>query len=288
MRRRLLWFMLLGGVLIGIQLTNFGKHAGSRSLHSRLFSVVPAVGGDILTCGQKDNPPSPVFLVLGQSNAGNHGAQGESPVDDTGPRVNLFTGSGCQLSGDPLPGGTGRDRSIWARLPAQLSVRGYFKEPVVALLAVDSSTIGEWTHPGSPLRARLQAIIEELHAARLTPALVLWQQGEADALQGTTIDAYVDAFEVLRSILRSAGVSAPILMAQSTRCGPTDGRAISLAQMRLAAKHGDVLRGPNTDSLSDIHRIRGCHFSSSGLDIAASLWAEAILQTNTTTKLVGP
>lgn len=219
-----------------------------------------------------------VLLVLGQSNAGNHGANKPAEVALGSPKANVFVGSGCQFTADPLPGGTGEHGSIWSRLPSHLHSLGLARPVVVALLAVDATSMKEWSSTSGPLAARLDALLAQLKLAQLQPELVLWQQGEADALAGTAQADYAHGLERLRAHLRTAGVAAPILAARSTLCQGSDGTAVRAAISQVVARHPDMRLGPDTDALQGPYRHRECHFSTLGLDAAARMWAQAIGQ----------
>ena len=247
-----------------------------RSLAARMQGIVaaPAAGAP---CRLPGAPAPLVLLALGQSNAGNHGAEDEPPAAGDGPRIMVFTGRGCLRLPDPLPGGTGLHRSIWAQLPAQLRSLGVEREVVVALLAVDATSIDDWTRAGSPLPRRLRTLLDDLRAADLQPARVLWQQGESDARAGTTEADYRRGFEALRATLRGAGVTAPVLLAQSTLCRSGDASGVRAAVASLVAQHDDLLPGPDTDRLQGPYRPSGCHFSRSGVEAAAALWARALV-----------
>jgi hypothetical protein len=249
-----------------------------RDLAARLALIVPAPAVAVQPCVRPGSAPATVLLVLGQPNAGNHGGEDEAPADGRGPRVSVFARGGCVRVGDPLPGGTGRHHSIWVRLPAQLQRRGFAADPVFAVLAVDATTIDDWSRRGSPLRQRLQDLLADLRAAGLRPSRVLWQHGEADTRQGTSTQDYMAGFEAVLATLRSGGVDAPVLMARSTVCRRGDGRAVKEAVAQLAAHHADLWPGPDTDLLQGADRPQGCHFSRAGLDKAAGLWADAIMQ----------
>lgn len=246
-----------------------------RSLAARMQGIVvaPAAGEP---CRRPGAPAPLVLLALGQSNAGNHGAEDEPPAAGDGPQVTVFTGRGCLRLPDPLPGATGQHRSIWAQLPAQLRKLGVEREVVIALLAVDATSIDDWTRAGSPLLQRLQSLLGALRAADLQPARVLWQQGESDARASTTEVDYRRGFEALRATLRAGGVTAPVLLAQSTLCRSGDARGVRAAVAGLVARHDDLQPGPDTDQLQGEHRPSGCHFSRSGVAAAATLWARAL------------
>lgn len=217
-----------------------------------------------------------VILALGQSNAGNHGAETDPEPRDEAPTVTVFDGTACRRSADPLPGGTGRHRSIWSRLEDQFKRRGTPVEVVVALLAVDSTSIDDWTRSGSPLAEELSRLLSALSRHPLRPDVVLWQQGESDARQGTSSSDYEARFDRLLTQLRHAGIDAPVLLARSTRCRNQGPRAVHQAQDRLVQRHAGVLMGPDIDALAGPLRHLDCHLTAAGLDAAASAWVEAI------------
>lgn len=211
----------------------------------------------------------PVFvLILGQSNAGNHG---ESAPDKDGQPVSLVNHGKCFLSSDPLPGATGRGGSIWSRLPALL----HPNRIAISLLAVESTPVRQWVAPGY-LSWELKHELEALRRIGVVVDLVIWQQGEADARDGTTAATYRGDFLKLRSALRAHGVEAPLMVALSTRCKAFSGDAVRQALSDLVGEQNDVWMGPDTDKLLGDARIDGCHFSIKGLDEAAKLWANAI------------
>ncbi len=222
------------------------------------------------------------LLVLGQSNAANHG---ELIRDDAEPVLPVQSGRDCVQSTDPLPGGTGLGASIWSRLPRELKAAGPTRPIVLSLLAVDATRIDDWSRASSPLTKALDRHLSELRQARWQPDLVLWQQGEADAQAGTSTGDYVTAFDMLLGNLRSAGVNTPVMVANSTYCSSHDPdlarrqqALIRAALLQLQALHADVLRGPDTDLLTGPYRSGPCHFSSAGLDAAARLWSKRIAQ----------
>src|SRR5262249_41752353 len=120
--------------------------------------------------------------------------------------------------------------------------------------------------------------------AGLVPDMLCWHQGEAEAnLTSMSAAEYRDHFlNMLRSI-REAGIDAPIYVATATLCANADHPfrnrdAIRAAQQGLATGSRDILPGPDTDSVGLEHRRDGCHFSASGLDLAAQAWLEALVE----------
>lgn len=207
------------------------------------------------------------FLVLGQSNAGNHGIA----VSSTNSVVSLVRGNHCFQGTDPLPGATGRGGSIWSRLPSLLHPH----KVAIAVVAVESTTISQWVQPGFPAwELRQQALA--LRRLGIEVDLILWQQGEADAKAGTRQQSYTDDFMRLVSFLRTLEINAPIVVARSTYCKGVWGDRVRVALESVASKHHDVLIGPDTDILLGDFRVDDCHFSVKGLDEAARLWADSI------------
>jgi lysophospholipase L1-like esterase len=238
-----------------------------------------------------------VLLVLGQSNAGNHG----EIAGAAGPWATVLTVSSdvsgqarCHRSSDPLPGGTGEGHSVWTRLPAALSQLGVTRPLVVGLLGVDASSIEDWTDPSGPLPPRLRALVQPMRAAGLAPQWVLWQHGESNARAGTRSEVYAQRLQMLASQLVEAGVDAPIILAQSTLCRSAPSPAIRAATQQVvrqaqqrvdrpsatagsASASSPFLLGPDTDALSDaLYRRDGCHFSQAGLNAAATQWAQVL------------
>jgi hypothetical protein len=212
------------------------------------------------------------LLVLGQSNAGNHGTPRiADPVD-------LISDHGtCHRTPEPLPGATGRDASVWSRLPAALAASGIKRPVVFGVLAVDATSVHEWTSPGSPLPALLYGLSRQMIAAGMPPELVLWQQGEADARAGTTTLDYTRGMRALAAQLAAAGVTAPILLARSTVCRSPRAPRLWAAIEGLLDADPRFAVGADTDSkVGPAQRSDGCHFNAAGLDLAAALWAEAV------------
>lgn len=222
--------------------------------------------------------PSLVLLVLGQSNAGNHGGELDADVPGNSLKVAVLSPMGCVKQGDPLPNATGQHHSIWTRIAPALARGGIEREVVLALLAIDSTTIDDWTRVSSPVRAELATLLRTVSDQHLRPVLVLWQQGESDARAGTSSRDYIKRFEKLRRQIRDAGVDAPWMLARSTRCRNASGAAIWAAQDELVRTYADLHIGPDLDKLAGpMLRSADCHFTDHGLTAAATAWASSML-----------
>lgn len=213
------------------------------------------------------------LLILGQSNAGNHGEPLDTDTVST--PATFFNNGRCFLTAGPAPGATGRSGNPWVLLAPELT-KATGRSVILSVLAVEGSQIRDWVEPGE-LRSRLANTIGALQKSGFSPDFVLWQQGEADSMAGTTRSKYAERFNALVSFLRENSVSAPIIVALSSRCGDSDGKAVRSALTLVSGQNKNVYTGPDTDSLGDAYRWEKCHFSSSGLRAVADLWLKALM-----------
>lgn len=235
-----------------------------------------AADGSLIDCAALARGRPLAILVLGQSNAGNHGSP--DPRARQGVQVIDATGAGsCHFQTDPLPGATGRGGSIWGHLPAALAAQGVSRPLVFAVLAVDATSISDWTGSGSPLPGLLDETLRKMAALGMPADLVLWQQGESDARLQTAASVYMSGLNKLAAQIGANGRDVPLVLAKSTVCRSAPSAEIRDAVDQTVAADSRFQRGPDTDSLaSDIYRSDGCHFSALGLQQAALLWAGSI------------
>ena len=221
-------------------------------------------------CATLDAQDPYTVLVLGQSNAGNHG----DAAAPAAPIV-LVSGQRCYRDNDPLPGATGTGSSLWPRVAARMAERHGQRPLAFGLIALESSRIAEWTMDG-PLHAYVDARLRQFGAGARPIALVLWQQGEADAKAGTSGADYARGLAALRRMLDAAGIDAPLVLAQSTWCPGSDGSAVRAAIAAYARNAPRAILGPDTDALQGPGLRHGCHFTARGLDAAAALWTDTL------------
>ncbi|MGZ8288019.1 MAG: hypothetical protein ACXW2U_06710 [Telluria sp.] len=236
------------------------------ALAARIDAIRAPAAADRIACAR----PAYRILVLGQSNAANHGP---APADGR-KRMPVIADGSCYLSSAPLPGATGDGDSIWPHMADELGYQVGGRPLAFAVLAVENTTIADWTGEG-PVRRRLVRELAALRKSALSVDLVLWQQGEADARDGTSRTKYTAGLLELEQILAGQGVRAPLLVAQSTYCPGSYGAAVRGGVRDAAAKSSRILVGPDTDELTGAMRL-GCHFSGPGLDLAARQWATAV------------
>lgn len=248
------------------------RRAAALSLQLRLADTVRPAPADIVACATVAPPGTLVILALGQSSAANHG-QAQPPAR----RVAMLTDQGCLWATDPLPGATGRGGSTWLHLPAALAAWPDVPPVLLSVLAIESTSIADWTQAHSPLRARLLQHLGRMAEQGYPPAWVLWDQGAADAMRHTTPEAYKAGLETLAGLVRSNAPSARILLAPTTLC--RNGAALQLHEVvsRLVAADPRFGPGPLLDTvIPATERYDGCHFSAAGLRRAADAWARAL------------
>lgn len=272
-RKALVGYLLLAGVAAIASYSLIGHQSHNALLTTKIEQIVPVRQQVVVSCEELAAMRPLVLLALGQSNAGNHGSLPERAPE----AVTLIAEGKCIKATDPLPGGTGTGGSIWQRLPAMLSTQNISRPVLLSVLAVDATSIEDWTSPGSPLVKRLLEHLGSMQRLGLTPDFVLWQQGEADALSGVSSADYSTGLDRLAAILNGGGSTVPIILARSTICRSDPHVAIRNAiQAKVSSDPGFRL-GPDTDVLSASTFRDGCHMTTDGLNSAAKMWATVIL-----------
>jgi hypothetical protein len=245
-----------------------------------------------------------VFVVAGQSNAANHGA--EKQTSRTG-RVAAFDETGWQPATDPQPGASGTGGSFLPPLGDAIAEK--FGVPVgFVACGVGATSVREWlpkgaTFPNPPtLEGHVRKLGDgtweskgDLYASfvdrmkQLGPRgfrAVLWHQGESDAnqkdpartLPGKLYREYLE--KLIRDSRKDVGWDAPWFVARASYHGPGyEGSPDIRAAQASLWKDGVALEGPDTDALNGEFRDggKGVHFSGPGLREHAARWAEKVV-----------
>lgn len=234
-------------------------------------------------CADYQGVHSAVLLTFGQSNSANAGRDRYIPVGDVA-NFNFHDGK-CYRAEDPLLGPDGDGGSVWGVLADKLIAQGHYERVLLAPFGIGGSSLAQW-QPDGFLHPILQKATDAIRNEGIKPTHVLWHQGETDATEQTSEEAYSAMFEVLLSSLRSYEITAPVYPAIATHCGlaltesnedqASGQESVRAAQMRLPHLDG-VIAGPDTDQVQgELYRHDNCHFSAKGMQSHANLWLEAL------------
>ncbi|WP_112941106.1 MULTISPECIES: sialate O-acetylesterase [unclassified Rhizobium] len=225
-----------------------------------------------------------VLLVLGQSNAANDG--GQRHRSQYGERViNEFDGH-CFTAASPLLGSTDTKGEYWTGIGNSLIASGRYDNVVIAPVAYSGSEVARWAD-GGDINPVLVDSTRKLHDAGYRVTNVLWVQGEADFVLGTSTQAYEQRFLSMVGTLRGLGVAAPVYISVATKClEPRNGglkqhavdNPIERAQLALPKSGNGIVQGVNSDALlNGDDRYDDCHIGGSGAEKVAAAWRDLLL-----------
>ena len=244
-----------------------------------------------------------VFVVAGQSNAGNYGS--EKQVSETG-LVSEFDGKQWNLGNDPQKGAGGTSGSFMPAFGDAMAKR--FGVPIgLVPVAAGGTSVREWLPKGitfkeltttgkGVVRKGDQYEAEGNLFNKLTQPMkilgvggfraVLWHQGESDAGQAReghpadrqiTGAQYTDFMEqLIRRSRNAAAWPVPWFTAITTYHKEEDAPDEEFrAAMQALWNKGLSRPGPDTDALRGDLRA-GVHFNGKGLRKHGELWAEKV------------
>jgi hypothetical protein len=246
-----------------------------------------------------------VFVVAGQSNAANFGA--EKQQTQTG-KVASFDGSRWRLAHDPQGGAGGNGGSFMPAFGDAVATKLGVPVAVVPC-AIGATSVRQWLPPGATMTnqpttgAMVKLVQPGVWACtgeafdRLGKRLayfgahgiraVLWHQGESDAGQARagypadrqiTGEQYREFMQqLIQATRQQAGWPIPWLTALATYHSESDpADAEFRAAQRLLWTTGWAIEGPDTDALRGEYRA-GVHFNRCGLSAHGRLWSEKVL-----------
>lgn len=220
-----------------------------------------------------------VLLLLGQSNAANYG--GQRHRSDYGARVVNAFDKRCFIAASPLLGSTNTKGEYWTLLANKLIASGQNDNVILAPLAYGGSEVARWA-AGGDFNPLLVDTVKQLHDSGYRITSVLWVQGEADLVFGTTAEAYQERFLSMVGTLRQHGVEAPVYISIASKClEPSNGgfkehipdNVIVQAQLALSKSGHGIREGVNSDALLDgDDRYDDCHFGGSAEEKVSQAW----------------
>jgi hypothetical protein len=249
-----------------------------------------------------------VFVVAGQSNSANHGAEKQNMKTGL---VASFDGHRWRLANDPQPGASGSGGSFMPPFGDAIAERFHVPVGFIAC-GIGATSVREWLPEGAKfpnpptLTGRVRQLADggweskgeafAMFVARMKQAgphgfrAVLWHQGESDANQKDTTRTLPGKLyrQYLEKIIRDSrceiGWDAPWFVAQASYHVPGDEASpdIRAAQASLW-QDGVALEGPDTDALKHEWREnggKGVHFSGPGLREHAKRWCHRAVKTS--------
>lgn len=211
-----------------------------------------------------------VYIAYGQSNSANFGEPGYVV---RGPVYSFLDGTTYAYE-DPALGAGGIGGSVWGRVGDRLIEAGHHDAVVFATTGFPSKTIAQLGDGYYYDYFRRQ--YEGLVAAYGKVDGILFHQGEENHRDRSNADYEADFSRFLER-LRGEGITAPFYLSQASYCANSVDSGLNAAQDRIIRTRAGVLRGPDTDLLTDdCYRRDQCHFSAQGLDAFAAQWVEAI------------
>ncbi|HXT06932.1 MAG TPA: sialate O-acetylesterase [Roseiarcus sp.] len=225
-----------------------------------------------------------VLLVLGQSNAANYAGQ-RFRSRYGGDIVNFLNGD-CFIAQSPLLGSSGTKGEYWTQLANLLKDSNQVDQVVLAPLAFSGTPVSRWAR-GGDMNVLLVDVLTQLKSSGYKVTRVLWDQGEADYVEGTSEEVYRQQLTSMIDTLRQHGVDANVFVSIASKClEPSNGafktfspdNAIVRAQRQMQDDRDDVRRGVNTDTLvDDLDRYDDCHLGDTGANKVAQAWAKLLL-----------
>jgi hypothetical protein len=216
-----------------------------------------------------------VIMVAGQSNAGNWGATRTQPSHAGVLNYDVQAGA-LYRARDPMAGTDGFGGSFMPRLGDLLIDAGIADAVVFVPIAVGSTSVADWTFLA--FKDRLAQGAAAAQRAGLAPDVILWQQGESDAVERTPTDFYVRRFAKMIEGLRAVS-QAPVLVAIASHCGDESKpgeAAVRAAQVAVVSQERKIYAGPDQDKITDRRAEDDCHMTEGGLAKAAAAWADII------------
>ncbi|OWV69157.1 hypothetical protein ATY76_11810 [Rhizobium sp. R339] len=232
----------------------------------------------LVTCPTQTDRTA-VLLILGQSNAANYG--GQRHRSNYGARVVNAFDKRCFIAASPLLGSTNTRGEYWTLLGNKLIASGQNDNVILAPLAYSGSEVARWA-AGGDFNPVLVDTMKKLQDSGYRITGVLWVQGEADLVMGTTAETYQERFMSMVGTLRQHGVEAPVYISIASKClEPSNGgfkehipdNAIVQAQLALSKGGHGIREGVNSDVLLDgDDRYDDCHFGGTAGEKVSQAW----------------
>jgi hypothetical protein len=160
------------------------------------------------------------FIVAGQSLSascnGNPGDAAYVPTNVSKCDQLSIEDGGVYTAKEPMLGcqSAGGGRSIFIRAADKLITAGYRQRIILINIGIGATSSAQWNNDLWP---RIVIANERAKAKGISVSAVLWQQGETDNALVVSQSTYFSNMSSVISKVRSSGVSAPWILAKSTK-----------------------------------------------------------------------
>lgn len=218
------------------------------------------------------------LVFFGQSNFSNVNPTTFTPVNGAVYNFSPVDGA-IYANGSPTIGtSTGEPKGYGCtalRIADTLITNGNAGSVVVADSAIGGTTISPtWASDANHV---ISGTFAALKLQNLTPAAVLFGQGESDTGGGTSQAAYAASLTSFIANVRATGYAGPIFIAhQSWNAGATSTN-VTNAQDAAVNHPSGIWAGPNADSITGTSRqADNTHFNDAGAATYAAAWITAL------------
>lgn len=203
------------------------------------------------------SPPQTPFVILvnGQSNAISNPLDGQDCTPYQDPRITTYRGGWHQA--DCITGSPGFVGVVWMMFAKKVLDRN--GRPVIIINEAQSGQPIAHFHPDG---ANYQRLLNRVTAAKISPNMIVFYQGERDAKLGTNGLDWRNGYKILRDSWRVdyPSVDRFVLIQIQPGCGATP----EASQEIMAAQA--MIRGAMLIETGDIEqRADRCHLSEAGM-----------------------
>ena len=218
------------------------------------------------------------LVFFGQSNFSNVNPTIYAPSNSTVYNFSTPDGAIYENASPTIGTSTGEPKGYGCtavRIADALVSNGKAGSVVVADSAIGGTAISPtWDADANHI---ISGTFARLAAQNLTPAAVLFGQGESDTGDGTSQAAYAASLAAFISNVRATGYTGPIFIAhQSWNLGATSSN-VTNAQDAAVNHSAGIWAGPNSDLIGAGDRqADNTHFNDAGAAAYAAAWVTAL------------
>jgi hypothetical protein len=233
-----------------------------------------------VSCALVGGETTAVIMVIAQSLGANTVNASYTVTQAKNHQLNLYDGN-CYVSKGVMLGvsnGSPTLSSTLARLGDKLIADAHYVRVIFLLVAVSGTMVSDWANSQRApyMFNQIAVAARRLAAQGLTATHVIYMQGESDNLNGTSQANYSASLATVIAGVRSAGITAPMLVNKETWANGAVSSGIQAAQV-AAVGSNNVVAGANLDVIDNTGRYDTTHLNATGSDTAAGLMEAQVI-----------